>query len=127
MQRRKRRRYIGIIEDDPALRDATRELLHSFGFSTRVFSSAEQFLRSTSARSLECLILDVQLPGMDGIELLRKLRSAEWAIPTIVITGSTRHGRLKAEALRAGAVDVLRKPFDADELLRLIRAALARD
>ena len=127
MQRRRRRHYIGIIEDDPALRDATRELLHSFGFSSRVFSSAEQFFGSTSARSLECLILDVQLPGMRGIELLRKLRSAGWAIPTIVITGSTRHGRLRAEALRAGAVDVLRKPFGADELLAQIRSALAGD
>jgi FixJ family two-component response regulator len=116
---------IAIVDDDHALRNSLDDLIRSIGFRTLVFPSAEVFLSSNQARGAACLILDVRMPGMSGLDLQRQIIAANWQIPIIFVT-SHANGEARASALYAGAVAFLYKPFREDELLNALDAALKR-
>jgi FixJ family two-component response regulator len=117
---------IMIVDDDASIRDALTSLLRSVGWRAEGFTSAEAFLQSGQVHTTACLLLDVQLPGVSGLELQRQLRSRQARMPIIFITA---HGNeaMRAEALQAGAVAFFAKPFDDTALLEAIHAALAPD
>ena len=114
---------IAIVDDDELMRGALAGLLKEAGFPAQVFSSAEEFLASGQPRQTACLIADIRMPGMSGLDLQAKLNAIEIKIPIIFITA---HGdaRLRLQAMRAGAVEFLTKPFDDEVLLESVRAAL---
>ena len=114
---------ISIVDDDDALRNSLDDLIRSIGFRTQGFPSAEAFLSSDQACDTACLILDVRMPGMNGLELQRQMVAANWRIPIIFITSHADDGA-RERALEAGAVAVLYKPFHEEELLHAIDAAL---
>jgi FixJ family two-component response regulator len=114
---------ISIVDDDDALRNSLDDLIRSIGFRTQGFSSADAFLSSNQARDTACLILDVRMPGMNGIDLQRQIVAANWRIPIIFIT-SHADDDARARALKAGAVAFLYKPFREEELLNALHAAL---
>jgi FixJ family two-component response regulator len=114
---------ISIVDDDQSVREATTSLLKSNGFRVEVFSSAEDFLASRYLGETKCLILDVQMPGMSGLELQRRLTSANRDIP-IVFISAHENQEVRKQAIRTGAIDFLPKPFSEEALLRAIRAAL---
>jgi len=114
---------ISIVDDDDSLRNSLDNLIRSVGFHAQGFSSAEAFLSSNQAHDTACLILDMRLPGMNGLELQRQLLAANWRIPIIFIT-SHADGDAQARALEAGAVDYLYKPFREEQLLNAIDAAM---
>ena len=114
---------ISIVDDDDALRNSLDDLIRSIGFRTQGFPSAEAFLSSNQACDTACLILDVRMPGMNGLELQRQMVAANWRIPIIFITSHADDGA-RARALEAGAVAFLYKPFREEELLNAIDAAL---
>jgi FixJ family two-component response regulator len=114
---------IAIVDDDDALRNSLDNLLRSVGFRAQGFSSAEAFLRSNQAHDTECLILDVRMPGMNGLELQRQMVAAHWQIPIIFIT-SHADDDARARALQGGAVAFLYKPCREEDLLHAIDAAL---
>ena len=116
---------ISIVDDDDSLRNSLDNLIRSVGFRAQGFPSAEAFLSSNQVHDTACLILDVRLPGMNGLELQRRIVAANWRIPVIFIT-SHADGDARARALEAGAVDYLYKPFREEELLNAIDAALNR-
>lgn len=115
-----------VIDDDEAMRDSIQGLLKAAGLQSVSFGTAEEFLRDTEPKGPGCLVLDVTLPGVSGLELQRKLADAGVHIPIIFITG---HGDIPmtVKALKSGAVEFLTKPFDADELLLAIMQACDRD
>jgi len=115
---------ISIVDDDQSVREATMSLLKSNGFRTEVFTSAEDFLGSSHLDETKCLILDVQMPGMSGLQLQRRLASENRPIPIIFISAHD-HQEVRNQAMRSGAVDFLPKPFSEESLLRAIHAALA--
>ena len=117
---------ISVVDDDESMRDSLRSLLRSVGLDVRAFASAEEFLSSDYLHHTDCLVLDVRMPGMDGLELQRQLLATGSEIPVIFITA---HGDepLRARALGAGAVAFLVKPFSEDALMHAIRAALERN
>src|SRR5258708_36096990 len=106
---------VAIVDDDDSVRGTLQELLRSAGFSSRAFGSAEEFLVSGHRQETACLITDIRMPGMSGLELQTRLNAERCRIPTIFITA---HGdeEIRLQALRAGAVEFLPKPFD-DEVL----------
>jgi two-component system response regulator FixJ len=112
-----------VIDDDSALRDSLSFLLASSGLSVRLFDSAEAFLAAPPPLTEGCVLTDIRMQGLDGIELLRRLREAGHAIPLIVMTG---HGDvpLAVKAMKLGATDFLEKPFDSDALIQVVRSAL---
>ena len=114
---------IHVIDDDAAMRDSLAFLLDVNGFGARVYDSATAFLSQAPIAQLTCVVSDIRMPGMNGIELVRKLRGEGAACPVILITG---HGdvALAVEAMKAGAADFIEKPFDDAVLLDAIRAAL---
>jgi FixJ family two-component response regulator len=114
---------IAIVDDDDLMRNAVQGLLKSVGLPARAFASAEEFLQSGQHRKTACLIADIRMPGMSGLELQAKLNAERCKIPTIFITA---HGDVKMRmlALRAGAVEFLAKPFDDEILLENVRVAL---
>jgi FixJ family two-component response regulator len=114
---------ISIIDDDDAVRESLRGLLRSVGFAVEAFASAEDFLSSAQPACTDCLVLDVRMPGMSGLELQRRLLAAEPRVPVIFITA---HGdeEQRSQALNAGAVDYLLKPFKEEALLSAVAAAL---
>ena len=115
--------FVSIVDDDELMRGALQGLLKEAGLPARAFPSAEEFLHSAAQDRSSCLIVDVRLPGMSGLELQARLREEQIGIPIIFITA---HGdeRMRTQALRAGAADFLSKPFDDEVLLRSVRAAL---
>ena len=115
--------FIAIIDDDDLMRGALEGLLKEAGFPPRTFASAEEFLSAGDHGDAACLIADIRMPGMSGLELQARLNAGEIRIPTIFITA---HGdaRMRMQALRAGAVDFLTKPFDDEVLVDSVRAAL---
>jgi FixJ family two-component response regulator len=115
--------FIAIIDDDDALRTSLDNLLRSVGFRAHGFSSAEAFLRSDHAHETACLILDIRMPGMNGLELQRQMIAADWQIPIIFITSHV-DDEARARALDAGAVAFLYKPCREEDLLQAIDAAL---
>lgn len=114
---------IHVIDDDAAMRDSLAFLLDVNGFAPLVFESADAFLGSVEVKQLACVVSDIRMPGMTGIELVRKLKELGTACPVILITG---HGdvALAVEAMKAGAVDFIEKPFDDVALLGAIKASL---
>jgi FixJ family two-component response regulator len=116
---------ISIVDDDDSLRNSLNNLIRSVGFRVQGFSSAEEFLNSNQPHNTECLILDVRMPGMSGLDLQRQLVATNCRIPIIFIT-SHGDGDARARALEAGAVDFLYKPFREEALLKAIDAALNR-
>jgi FixJ family two-component response regulator len=114
---------ISIVDDDDALRSSLDDLIRSIGFQTQGFPSAEAFLSSNQTRDAACLILDVRMPGMSGLDLQRQIVAANWQIPIIFVT-SHADDDARARALEAGAVAFLYKPFHEEELLNAIDAAL---
>ncbi len=116
-------RIVAVIEDDESYRVAVQRLLKSAGVSAQSFGSAEEFLSSGLQHETGCLIADIRMPGMSGLELQSKLNSDHIRIPTIFITA---HGdeRMRLQAMRGGAVKFLTKPFDSETLLEAVRVAL---
>jgi FixJ family two-component response regulator len=114
---------ISIVDDDESVRDALWGFLRSVGFAVNVFPSAEEFLNSEQPGKADCLILDVRMPGMSGIELQRQLVSSHCKIPVIFITAYEDEG-MRAQALFSGAGAFLIKPFGEEALLNAIYAAL---
>jgi FixJ family two-component response regulator len=114
---------ISIVDDDDAVRNSLDDLIRSIGFRTQGFPSADAFLSSNQPRDTACLILDVRMPGMNGLDLQRQIVAANWRIPIIFIT-SHADDDARARALQAGAVAFLYKPFREEELLNAIDAAL---
>ena len=114
---------IAIVDDDASVVEATKELVETMGFRTEAFGAAKAFLESTTVGTASCLILDVQMPGIDGLELRRRLARANRDIPTIFITGLPSE-RISDRARKEGAVACLRKPIGRDELLHCIKVAL---
>ena len=116
-----------VIDDDPAMRDSLDFLLGSAGFSVRLFESAQMFLNELPGLEAGCVVTDIRMPGIDGIELLRHLNPASGArkLPVIVMTG---HGDvpLAVEAMKLGALDFLEKPFEDDRLIGMIETALSQ-
>src|SRR6266446_7185280 len=114
---------IAVVDDDSSLRESTQLLLRSAGYRAEVFASAREFLDSPRIDETACLLLDVLMPGMDGLELQRFLNEAQRQIPIIFITA---HATENAEqrARKAGAVDFLRKPVNDERLLSAIQTAL---
>jgi len=114
---------IAIVDDDELMRGALQGMLKSVGFPSRAFASAEEFLESGLLHQTGCLIADIRMPGMSGLELQARLNAESCRIPTIF---TTAHGdtKMRMQALRAGAVEFLAKPFDDEVLLESVRAAL---
>jgi FixJ family two-component response regulator len=115
---------ISIVDDDPSVGEAIANLLRAAGFSARAYCCAEDFLQSPRRRRTACLIADLRMPGMTGLELHRHLMQSDRPIPTVLITAHADES-LRAQALRAGVVCYLTKPFHEDDLLGCIRSALA--
>jgi len=116
-------KLIAIVDDDDSVRTAVQGLLKAVGLPAQTFASAEGFLESGRQDETACLIADIRMPGMSGLELQAKLNAERRRIPIIFITA---HGdaKMRMQALRAGAVEFLAKPFDDKALLDSVRAAL---
>jgi len=112
-----------VVDDDESVRRSTRRLLESFGYRAAVFESAEGFLRFDQLQNTSCLVLDVQMPGMDGLQLQTQLAAEGCGIPVIFITAHDDQ-KSRRRALRAGAVAFLGKPFTDQQLLQAIRSVL---
>ena len=116
-------RIIAVVDDDEPVRAATTRLLRSLGFRVRAFATAGDFIGRSDPREIECLVLDVQMPGINGLELQAQLTASGHRLPIIFITGSDDAGE-RNKAFRAGAVAYLKKPFSDEALVTAIRAAL---
>jgi two-component system, LuxR family, response regulator FixJ len=116
-------RKIYVIDDDEAMRDSLNFLLDSASFEVTLFETAQQFLDALPALAFGCVISDVRMPGIDGIELLKQLKARQTAFPIVVMTG---HGDvpLAVEAMKLGAMDFLEKPFEDERLIAMIETAL---
>ena len=116
---------VAIVDDDDLMRSALQGLLKSVGLPAQAFASAEDFLKSGQQQQVGCLVADIRMPGMSGLELQAQLNADQCRIPTIFITA---HGdeKMRMQALRAGAVEFMAKPFDDEVLLESVRAALER-
>src|SRR6476659_5925057 len=112
-----------VIDDDAAMRDSLDFLLGSADFQITLFESAQHFLDAVSSLDFGCVVSDVRMPGIDGIELLKRLKASHSAFPVVIMTG---HGDvpLAVEAMKLGAVDFLEKPFEDDRLIGMIDIAL---
>lgn len=115
-----------IVDDDPAVRDALQWLLQSRGVSSRTWESAQEFLAFASRKLSGCLLLDVRMPGMNGVELFDRLRAQHCHLPVIFLTG---HGDvpMAVQALKDGAFDFVEKPYDDNALVDKVLAAIAHD
>lgn len=116
-------KLVAIIDDNQSVRISLEELMRAVGLPALAFRHAEEFLASDFKNDIACLILDMRLPGMSGLELQSKLNAENYRIPIIFITA---HGdeKVRMRALRAGAVEFLTKPYDDEALLQSVRAAL---
>jgi len=117
------RPLLSIIDDDESVRESLPDLLREFGFAARAFSSAEEFLSSDSVGQTKCLILDVAMPGMTGLDLQKELRRLGQEIPVIFITAQ-KDETIRQQALKQGAVNFLYKPFSDTALLEALNAAV---
>jgi FixJ family two-component response regulator len=117
---------LSVVDDDEMLRESLPDLLREFGFSARAFSSGQEFLSSEYVDETRCLILDVSMPGMSGLEVQEELKRRGQPIPIIFITGQ-KDEDVRRQALRQGAVKFLYKPFSDGALLDAVNAALSGD
>jgi FixJ family two-component response regulator len=114
---------ISIVDDDESNRDAVSTLLKSAGFTAETFASAEDFLNSDHLHHTGCLILDLRMPGMNGLELQQRLAAARSRIPIIFVTADADEAA-RTQAFQAGAIDFLPKPFREEALLQAVQVAL---
>ena len=114
---------VAIVDDDDLVRSALQGLMKSVGLPAQTFASSEEFLKSGQQHHAGCLIADIRMPGISGLELQAKLNADHCRIPTIFITAHGDTG-MRMQALRAGAVDFMAKPFDDGVLIESVRAAL---
>lgn len=112
---------VAVVDDDESIRNATEDLLKAAGFSTATFEDAESFLASASRARAACVVADMRMPGMTGLELYQELIASGYGIPTIIITA---HAEELTRAREAGITGYLSKPFDPDELLECVHEAL---
>jgi len=115
---------VAVVDDDLSVRKALERLLRAAGFDAVTFASAHEFFYSLEAQRPDCLVLDLHMPGMNGLEVQRRLGQTGVRIPVIVITGHDEP-QTREQCLAAGATDYLRKPFNDDELLTAIQRAIA--
>jgi FixJ family two-component response regulator len=115
---------VAVVDDDISVRESLESLIRSAGLEVRLSASAEEFLNSSHPRRADCLILDVRLPGMSGIELHHHLMAQKWNVPVIFITAHASDSRARAEAASDWTVAYLTKPFDEDKLLDAVSGAL---
>jgi len=117
---------IAIVDDDPSVREGLSSLIRSAGLRVETFASAQEFLALPGAEAPSCLVLDLQLPGLSGLDLQKRMAEVGLEIPIVFLTG---HGNIPAsvQAMKAGAVEFLTKPFDDQELLKAIQEAVERD
>ena len=115
---------VAVVDDDISVRESLESLISSVGLGVTVTASAEEFLNSPYPRKADCLILDVRLPGMSGIELHRHLVARQCQVPVIFITAHASDNRARSEAASDWTVAYLTKPFDEDEFLDAVNAAL---
>jgi FixJ family two-component response regulator len=113
-----------IVDDDHSVRESLARLIRSVGFGVKAFASAEEFLSAGRDRTADCLILDIRMPGMNGLELQRELSMRERELPVVFITAHGSDEDVRARALGAGAVDYLLKPLKEEEVLKAIETAL---
>lgn len=116
---------VAVVDDDPRIRESLESLIESAGFEARVFPLAEDFLSGELLAEMDCLITDVRMPKMDGLELQRRVRLKRPELPVIFITAH-HDDEVERRALAEGAACFLRKPFDAGELLQATRTALSK-
>ena len=117
---------IAIVDDDPSVREGLSSLIRSAGLQAETFASAQEFLARPAAEAPSCLVLDLQLPGLSGLDLQKRMAEVGMEIPIVFLTG---HGNIPAsvQAMKAGAVEFLTKPFDEQDLLQAIQEAVERD
>ena len=117
---------IAIVDDDLSVREGLESLLRSEGWRVETFASAQEFLARRGTEAPSCLVLDLQLPGLSGLDLQKRMAEVELEIPIVFLTG---HGNIPSsvQAMKAGAVEFLTKPFDDEQLLRAIQEAIERD
>jgi FixJ family two-component response regulator len=116
---------ISVVDDDHSVRESLARLIRSLGLGVQVFGSAEEFLEADLNREPDCLILDIRMPGMNGLELHRQLSVADRDLPVIFITAHGSDADVRARAIGAGAVDYLLKPLREEEVLKAIETALS--
>ncbi|WP_027135459.1 response regulator transcription factor [Geminicoccus roseus] len=116
---------IAIIDDDASVRAAMGGLIRSLGFDCRLFASAEEFLATARPEDMDCLVMDVQMPGMSGLELQRHLQARHVTVPVVIITAYPEP-QIREQALRAGAIGFLAKPFPAEAMIDCLEQALRR-
>jgi FixJ family two-component response regulator len=123
---RESRPVIAIVDDDPSVREGLKSLIRSAGWSVETFASAQEFLVRPRAKAPSCLILDLQLPDLSGLDLQKRMAATDLEIPIVFLTG---HGDIPAsvQAMKAGALEFLTKPVDEQDLLRAIQEAIDRD
>ncbi|HET9716371.1 MAG TPA: response regulator [Pseudolabrys sp.] len=114
---------ISIVDDDEAVREATKGLVRSLGYSAATFASAEEYLHSGHVKDTSCLIIDVQMPGMNGVELQERLIADGRETKVIFMTAFSEE-RLRARAMQAGAIGFLKKPFDDASLIKCLDRAI---
>ena len=115
---------ISVVDDDESIRTATKALLRSTGYKVETFASAELFVASDALRETKCLVLDIRLPGMNGLELQRLLNEARSYVPIIFVTAHDGKG-YRERAITAGAANFFCKPFDAQAFIAAVKAAVA--
>ena len=115
--------YVAVVDDDESVRESLPDLLREFGFEVRGFASAEEFLESDDTRNAECVVLDIAMPGMSGLDLQRELSRRERNVPIIFITAHGDEG-VRRRVCERGAVDCLLKPFTDTALLEAMQAAM---
>jgi FixJ family two-component response regulator len=123
MAMQRKTKLVAIVDDDHLMRGALQGLLKAVGVPSQAFASAEEFLKSGQQHQTACLITDIRMPGISGLELQVRLNTEHCRIPTIFITAHD-DAQMRMRALRAGAVEFLAKPFDDEALLETVRAAL---
>jgi FixJ family two-component response regulator len=117
---------IAVVDDDPSVREGLSSLIRSAGLRVETFASAQEFLSRSGAETFSCLVLDLQMPGLSGLDLQKHMAEAEIEIPIVFLTG---HGDIpvSVRAMKAGAVEFLTKPFDEQDLLQAVQEAIERD
>ena len=117
---------IAVVDDDPSVRRGLQRLIRSVGWNAETFASAQEFLARPRTEAPSCLVLDLQLPGLSGLDLQKQMAEAGLEMPIVFLTG---HGNIPAsvQAMKAGAIEFLTKPVDEQDLLRAIQEAIERD